>query len=215
MQSVVVFSNRLFPVSAGQIVSVTGLASGEAEVFELKLASARKIIDIDDIHLNFMVNFKTGEIVRNSRVNEVWGKAEISENLLGQKLNPLVKGKEFKIDINVYSNMFIVVINNSPFCTYELRKPLNEIQKTVVTGDVEKVYGVDHLSVDKKTLEVNENQVFHGIIPSTFDLVNLLVVTANVKDKSGNFNVNFRNSMESPILLQLVIEFDGENFKFR
>lgn len=215
MHSSVKFSNRLFPVSAGQVISVSGLAKGNAKVFELKLANAKNIIDIDDIPFNFLVNFETGEIVRNSRVKEVWGKAEISENLLSENLNPMVKGKQFKIDINVYSNMFIVVVNNSPFCTYELRKPLNEIQKLILTGDVEQVYGVDHLTIDQKTLEVNENQVFHGLIPSTFDLINLLVVTAIAKNKAGNFNVNFRSSMKSPILLQMAIEFDGGNFKFR
>jgi hypothetical protein len=210
------FSNRLFPVLNGQVITVSGKSSSDAEVFEVKLTNARDIEDISDIHFNFLVNFKSKEIVRNSRIDGVWGKEEKNENLLTvDDLNPLVRDQSFKIEIIVYSKLFIVIVDDSPFCTFELHKPLREIQKLVVSGDVETIYGVDHVSKDLNPLEVNENQVWRGLIPTNFEAVNVIVFTGISRNNSGNFNVNFREKMKQPILLQLAVDFDREGMKFR
>lgn len=210
------YSGRLFPLKAGQVITVFGKTSATANTFEVKLTNARTTQDVGDIHFNFSVNFETGEIVRNSFVEgSGWGKEEKQENLLSGSLNPLEKGGEFKIKINVYSNLLIISIDERPFCTFALRKPLNEVQKIIVNGDVEKVYSVDHVTVQPNLLEANENQVWRGLIPSAFIPVNLIVFTATPATKSGNFNFNFREELTNPILLQLAVIFDEKNVQLR
>jgi hypothetical protein len=137
--SSVKFSNRIFPVLAGQTISVSGKTSSSAEAFEIKLTNARDIKDVGDVHFNFLVNFNTQEILRNSKIDGEWGIEEKNENLLSDNLNPIVKGQNFKVEINVFSKLLFVVVDDLPFCTFALRKPLNEIQKLIVTGDVETV----------------------------------------------------------------------------
>lgn len=210
------YSGRLFPVEAGQLITACGKSKVDANTFEVKLANARDIEDVGEIHFNFLVNFKTGEIVRNSFIGGSWGNEEKQEKLLsGGELNPVKKGGDFKIDINVYESLLIIAIDGIPFCTFSLRKSLREIQKIIITGDVEKVYGVDHVTVSRNLLNPNENQVWRGLIPTAFNPVNLVVVTAVPRVKSGNFNFNFRESLTTPILLQLAVIFDEKDVKLR
>lgn len=217
MSSKFQFSSRLFPVEAGQAVTVFGKTKVNAEAFVVKLTNARDIEDISDVHFNFSVNFKTKEVVRNSFLVGVgWGKEEKSENLLtGGELNTIKMGHTFKIDIEVYEKLLLVFVDNRPFCSFALRKPLHEIQKVVVSGDVEKVFGIDHLKIISDTFQPNENQAWRGLIPNAFKPVNLIVVAAVPGDEAGSFKFNFRETLKCPILLQLTIIFDKNNLTLK
>jgi hypothetical protein len=64
-------------------------------------------------------------------------------------------------------------------------------------------------------LKVNENQIWRGQVPSNFEDVNVIVFTGVYEDDSGNFNINFREVSKTPILLQLAVDFDQNEMRFR
>lgn len=204
------FSSRLFRVEDGQVITVHAKPDNEAKVFGLKLANANYIDDISDVHLNFSVNFgDSGEIERNFDSSDL-----ICDNLLTSSSEPFVKGDDLKIDVIVFKTLFFVLIDGKPYCIFPAQKPLNEIQKLVIDGDVISISGVSQKKV-LPTPQPNENQVWQGLTPEAFKAGNLIIITAVPRNESGNLAINFRETTTTPILLQLSILYDGPSLDLK
>lgn len=204
------YSSRLFRVEDGQVITVYIKTDSSAKVLDLKLANANFIDDISDVHLNFSVLFsESGEIERNFDSSNL-----VCDNLLTGSVEPFVKNDDLKIDIIVFKTLFFVLIDSKPYCIFPTQKPLNEVQKLIVDGDVISISGVNQTKM-LPTPEPNENQVWQGLTPEALKAGNLIVITAIPRNESGNLAINFRETTTTPILLQLSIVYDGANIDLK
>lgn len=130
--------------------------------------------------------------MRNSHTSgKGWEREERQENLIPfSNANPIKRGEDFKIAIYVDAAAFFVTINEKPFCVFPHRKPMNEIQKLSIGGDVEKVYRVDHITAPPKSWPVTNPNVFTGMMPKQLKAGNVVVVTATPKG-CADFTFNF------------------------
>ncbi|XP_029454136.1 galectin-3-like isoform X2 [Rhinatrema bivittatum] len=104
---------------------------------EVKTKPSRFIIDLrskDDIAFHFNPRFdeRRRAIVRNSMINNCWGKEERHTPKF-----PFEPGKPFKIQILCDTDHFKVAVNNEHLLQYDYRvKALKEIDKLHITGDI-------------------------------------------------------------------------------
>lgn len=204
------YSSRLFRVEDGQVITVFAKTDSAARSFDLKLANANFIDDISDVHLNFSVNFSdSGEIERNFDSSSL-----VFDNLLTSSGEPFLKEDNLKIDIIIFKTLFFVLIDGKPYCIFPTQKPLNEIQKLVIDGDVISISGVNQTKL-LPTPQPRENQVWQGVTPEAFKAGNLIIITAVPSSESGNLAINFRETSTTPILLQLSIVYEGTNLDLK
>lgn len=144
-QKMVNFTKPLDAVEAGQVIEVTG-SSNHPNRFDIDLTSGDGVEwDSGNIALHISVRFGIkGEIVRNTFDQDTgWGHEERKDFVFPENsLNPVHRGGEFKISIYVDIDMFFISIDDTPFCTYPFRKPLSEIMRINILGDVEKLHGI-------------------------------------------------------------------------
>lgn len=203
------FSSRLFRVEDGQVITVFAQTTSSTS-FGLKLANANYIDDISDVHLNFSVNFtESGEVERNFDSSSL-----ICDNLLTSTSEPFIKSDDLKIDILVFKTLFFVLIDGKPYCIFPAQKPLNEIQKLVIDGDVNSISGVNQIKI-LPTPDPNANQVWQSMTPEALKAGNLIIITATPRNDNGNLAINFRESTTTPILLQLSIVYDSGNLDLK
>ena len=138
------YSGRLFPVEAGQVITLLGKTTPGAERFEVELNSGNGThTDPGDVQLHLSIRFGN-DIVRNvHNRGGGWGHEERHENRLpGNGSNPIQRGAVFKITIFVDASLFFVSIDDKPFCTFPHRKPIHEIRMFTVNREIESVYGL-------------------------------------------------------------------------
>lgn len=188
------FSSHLFPVEIGQVISIYGKTKASAKRFDVNLLSGNS--DQEDIHLSLSVMFNEDRIVRNDYTKHVgWGREETEENLILRScLNPIQRNEcDFKIAIYVDTTVFLVSINEKPYCTFAHRKPINEIQELTIEKDIETIYQVDHFTALPTRWPLFNSGIFRGLLPRKYKPGNVITVTAVAKGKEGNFAFNLMN----------------------
>ena len=132
----IVFSQALEPVEAGQVIEIKG-KNEDSDRFDINLCAGDED-DSGEISLHLSVRFGDGcgEIVRNTFDEVGWGEEEITEE------NPVENNGDFKFTIKVGSNDFDISIDGEHFCKYVFRKPLSEIKRINIEGEVKQIYEV-------------------------------------------------------------------------
>ena len=131
-----VFSKALEPVEAGQVIEIHG-KNEDSGRFDINLCAGDEE-DSGEISLHISVRFgdDCGEIVRNTCDEGGWGEEEITEE------NPVENNGDFKFTIKVGSNDFDISIDGKHFCKYVFRRPLSEIKRLNIEGEVKQIYEV-------------------------------------------------------------------------
>lgn len=133
--------NLYGPVEVGHIFVISGKTVDGASIFELDLAAVK--YDPADIPLHLSIQFHSETIARNSLIEHAWGDEEVDENLMASP-NPIIPGWDFRILIMTGDDRFHISINDQPYCTYNYRLPVEVINAISITGDVQKIFQVDH-----------------------------------------------------------------------
>lgn len=197
MSQVLKFCSRLFPVEAGQTITIYGKAASCGENFEIDLSDDNSLclgnIDIN-LHLSFIFGNENveGVVERNSHSKgEGWDGKEVNENLIRcSPANPIQRGDDFKVAIYIDTCDFIVSINDRPFCSFPKRKQLTEIHWLGVWRDVEKIYRVDQVTSSPKCWPLANQKVYTGLIPGHLRAGSVIVVAATPRG-CGDFIFNF------------------------
>jgi hypothetical protein len=134
------FSKPLNIVRDGQVINIIGKTE-KPERFDIDFSSGDSVEwDSGDVILHLSVRFYEGcwEIVRNTHDHYAgWGIEERGQNMFrGNLPNPVVPGGEFMFTFKVEEMKFVISIDGKPFCTYPHRKPLCNIKRINIHGDV-------------------------------------------------------------------------------
>ncbi|XP_034485146.1 filamin-A-like isoform X2 [Drosophila innubila] len=89
--------------------------------------------EAEDIALHINPRLSREFIVRNTRLNKVWGPEEVTT----PTSFTLSRGSRFKIQVVVNSDCYLILINNQPFAQYKHRLPFEDVRILRVDGDVE------------------------------------------------------------------------------
>lgn len=182
--------NLYGPVDVGQIFVISGKTVDGASVFELDLASTK--YDPADIPLHLTIQFHSETIVRNSLIDYAWGEEEVDENLMSSP-NPIVPGWDFRILILTGDEKFHIAINDQPYCTYNYRLPIEAVGAISISGDVQKIFQVDHRRAFPSAWPLLHDEISRGNklsfdVPRKFFIGHVFVISGIV---SGNPNGTF------------------------
>ena len=199
------YSGRLFPVEAGQVITLLGKTTPGAERFEVELNSGNGTqSDPGDVQLHMSIRF-ANDIVRNvHNRGGGWGHEERHENLLpGNGSNPIQRGAVFKISIYVDNSLFFVSVDDKPFCTFQHRRPLHEIQLITVNRDIESVYGLNQITAQPVQWPTPSQNIFSSLTPKQFRAGSVVVLTATPRGNRGSFAINFRENGSERVLFHI------------
>lgn len=191
-----VYSGRLFPVTAGQLITIVGRASNNAQRIDIELTSGNNQgADAGDVQFHMSCRFQNDtSIVRNTHVRGVgWQQEERRENLIPfNTLNPVKRGGDFKVSIFVDQNAFLVSIDEKPFCTYAHRLPIVGIQRVSVSRDVDEVYRVNQKNAQPDPWPTVNTNIFQNFSPRQFNPGNVIVISGKPRgNPKGDFTINF------------------------
>ncbi|XP_070499161.1 32 kDa beta-galactoside-binding lectin-like isoform X2 [Chironomus tepperi] len=182
--------NLYGPVDVGQIFVIAGKTVDGASILEVDLAATK--YDPTDVPLHISVQFHSETIERNSLIDGAWGEGETVENAIAST-NPIVPGWDFRLCIFTGDEKFHIAINDQPFCTYNHRLPLELINAISITGDVQKIFQVDHRRAYPSPWpllqeEITRNSGHSFDTPKKFYVGHVFVISAI---PSGNPNGTF------------------------
>jgi hypothetical protein len=132
----VIFSQVLEPVAPGQTIEIKG-RNEDSDRFDINLCGGDEE-NSGEIMLHISVRFGDdyAEIVRNTFDEDGWGDEEISDE------NPVANNGDFNFTIKVEEEEFEILIDGKSFCKYAYRKPLAEIKRLNIEGEVKEIYEV-------------------------------------------------------------------------
>lgn len=197
------YSGRLFPLEAGQVITILGKTNFTANRFDIDLANTP---NAGDIPLHISLRFHGNPvIVRNAFTRgQGWGHEETHNNLIpGNSANPIKKGQCFKIAIYIDAGMFFVSIDDKPFCYFPHRQPLQLIQRLIIKQDVEKIYQVDHTTAQPTVWPAINESYFSCLAPKNFRAGSVIVFTAIPRGSKGSFSINLLENGKERILFHL------------
>lgn len=133
----VIFSQVLEPVQPGQVIEFRG-KNDNSDRFDINLCAGDDE-NSGEIMLHISVRFGEdySEIVRNTFDDENgWGDEEVTEQ------NPVTNDGDFNFTIKVGDDDFEILIDGKSFCNYAFRRPLAEIKRINIEGEVKEIYGI-------------------------------------------------------------------------
>lgn len=201
------YSGKLLPVEPGQVITISGKTRDGAEYFDFFLGSDNGANDdFGDIQFHATVMF-TGlvpGIVRRSYTKHV-GWAENEDPMHNDPPNPIKRGGDFKISLNVDNDKFLMTIDDEPFCTYPFRKPLVDIKRLNIYGDIEQIYQVNQYVAQGEIPK--QRRASFGSIP-TINVETAIVFNGKASGSDGGkFEVELINEASRQVLLQLLVNF--------
>lgn len=197
------FSSRLFPLEAGQVITISGKTNFTANRFDIDFTNAP---NPGDIPFHLSVRFHGSPvIIRNAYTRGVgWGHEESHLNLIpGNSANPIRKGFDFKITIYIDASMFFVSIGDKPFCYFPHRQPLHVIQRLIIKQDVDAIHQVDHTTAQPSRWPTVDETFFSALVPKNFKAGSVIVFSAIPQGNKGNFRINFTETGSERVLLHL------------
>lgn len=207
------YSGKLIPVEPGHVITISGKTTKAAEYFDFFLGSDNGTSeDFGDVQFHVAINFTgSGEIVRNSYTKQMgWDmKEERKQNLFPNNIkNPLKRGGEFRFSIYVDTSMFFLSINEKPFCTYAHRKPLSDIRRINIFGDVERIFQVTHSATQQAaTSPTIYESTFTASIPTIKPNTAVVFSGTPMGCESGHLVISFSDSSMQNSFLQIVSKF--------
>lgn len=196
------FASSLKHVDRGHVIVIAGKSNEKAKklIFNLQ--------DFDEenaknVMLQFAVRFDDHVIKRKMRINKKWLENEVDENLImADSVIPINPGETYKIAFHVESDMFLVSINDRPFCTFPRKAPLEQLNHLLISMDHDKLYQLDHLSAAKWSESTDTTEV-SSLAPCRFKPGNVIVITAKAQGQQGHGLVKFLRAASDDVLMQL------------
>lgn len=197
--------------ATGHVFIVSGKTSGYAQKFSVSLACGK--VGNSDIALMLIANLADGKVTRTSLVNGNWSDSEDGENLTSNAVNPIKRDEEFTIYILVGDDRFHVSINDVPFCVYNFRMPVKQIQAVSVSGDVECVSQMDHRLIFPSIFPLVNNEtpdvVYSGFSPKQYQPGRVITISGVASgNPQGEFVIMFFENDSSRQLIHLNPRFD-------
>lgn len=165
------YSGKLLPLQVGQVITIMGKTTESSECFGFFLGTDDGLSsDFGDIQLHVSVKFThPRSIVRNCYTNGVgWDDhGEKDENMIAHNniLNPIAPGGDFKISIYIDGDIFYLIIDGKPFCTFAHRKPIADIKRLTIYGDVEHICQISHSHASNHESHPLNKATFSGSLP--------------------------------------------------
>lgn len=205
------YSSRLLPLDVGHILTIIAKPLDNAENFNIFFESDSELKeDFEDIQFYIAVDFKRNVIARNSYTKgQGWAEQEIEHNIAPGNItnpNPIKRGVIFKIEIFIGAEMFHVSIDNKPFCIFKHRKPIKDIQRINVYGDIDRIYQISHMTPKQLSKAANDKTLIN-IIPSA-KCGSVLSFSAMPQGaENGTFEINLTDDATRRVLFQLKANF--------
>ncbi|KAH8412349.1 hypothetical protein KR009_001413 [Drosophila setifemur] len=125
-------NDQLGQLSDGISFTITGRLPVNCERFSINLVHNNATKDVA-LHIN--PRLPQNYIVRNTKVQDIWGREEVSSALPFL----LSRGDNFAIQVLVTATCYMISVNGQHFAEYAHRIPYAEVQILEVKGDVENV----------------------------------------------------------------------------
>jgi len=206
--------NLYGPVDVGQIFVIAGKTVDGASILEVDLAANK--YDPTDVPLHLSVQFHSETIERNSLIDGVWGEGETVENAISST-NPIIPGWDFRLLILTGDEKFHISINDLPFCTYNYRLPIEIINAVSITGDIQRVFQVDHRRAYPSPWpllheEITRNSGLSFDTPKKFYIGHVFVISAiPTGNPNGTFVLRLNQGASSRQMLHLSARFNQRN----
>ncbi|KRJ97009.1 galectin-4 isoform X2 [Drosophila yakuba] len=125
-------NDQIGKLSEGISFTVTGNLSVNCERFSINLVYKN---DSRDVALHINPRLPQNYIVRNTKVQDIWGSEEVSSALPFL----LSRGEEFSIQVLVTEACYMISVNGQHFAEYTHRIPYEDVRILEVKGDVSNV----------------------------------------------------------------------------
>nr|ACN63483.1 MIP07035p [Drosophila melanogaster] len=122
------FNDQIGKLSEGISFTVTGNLSVNCERFSINLVYNN---DSRDVALHINPRLPQNYIVRNTKVQDIWGNEEVSSALPFL----LSRGEEFSIQVLVTEACYMISVNGQHFAAYTHRIPYRDVRILEVKGD--------------------------------------------------------------------------------
>ncbi|XP_016923579.2 galectin-4 isoform X1 [Drosophila suzukii] len=123
------FNDQIGQLSEGVSFTVTGNLAVNCERFSINLVHNNETRDVA-LHIN--PRLPQNYIVRNTKVQDIWGSEEVSSALPFL----LSRGDKFSIQVLVTEACYMISVNGQHFATYTHRIPYRNVSILEVKGDV-------------------------------------------------------------------------------
>lgn len=211
------YSSRLLPVEVGQVITIMGKTKESAEFFDFFLGTDDGLSsDFGDVQLHVSVKF-TGSrcIARNCYTKGIgWeDHEENEENLLAHNnRNPIKRGGDFKISIYVDESMFYLIIDDKPFCSFAHRKPIADIKRLNIYGDVEHICQVNHSRSNIHEAHPINKANFSGSLPALVSETAIVFIGtckgAPEDARNEHLVISLIEVSTGKVLIQVISNFD-------
>ncbi|KAH8262299.1 hypothetical protein KR038_000358 [Drosophila bunnanda] len=126
------YNDQIGHLSEGLSFTISGRLPVNCERFSINLVRNNEARDVA-LHIN--PRLPQNYIVRNTKVEEIWGSEEVSSAL------PFVlsRGQKFSIQVLVTNPCYMISVNGQHFAEYKHRVPYKDVRILEVKGDVEDV----------------------------------------------------------------------------
>ena len=108
--------------------------------------------------------------------------------------------------------MFYMTIDEKPYCTYKYRKPLKDVKRLNVFGDVEQIYQVSHQIANPDKVSPATAATFNGSIPIIAPDTAIVFFGSchgQPVGSTGHLVMTFIESGTSTVLLQIIANFNN------
>ncbi|XP_017004357.1 galectin-4 isoform X1 [Drosophila takahashii] len=126
------FNDQIGQLSEGISFTVTGNLAVNCERFSINLVHNNVTRDVA-LHIN--PRLPQNYIVRNTKVQDIWGSEEVSSALPFL----LTRGDKFSIQVLVTDACYMISVNGQHFAAYKHRIPYRDVSILEVKGDVSNV----------------------------------------------------------------------------
>ncbi|XP_017021850.1 galectin-4 isoform X1 [Drosophila kikkawai] len=126
------YNDQIGQLSEGLSFTVSGRLPVNCERFSINLVRNNESRDVA-LHVN--PRLPQNYIVRNTKVEEIWGSEEVSSALPFR----LSRGEKFSIQVLVTNPCYMISVNGQHFAEYKHRVPYKDVRILEVKGDVEDV----------------------------------------------------------------------------
>ncbi|XP_020800902.1 galectin-9 isoform X1 [Drosophila serrata] len=126
------YNDQIGQLSEGLSFTISGRLPVNCERFSINLVRNNEARDVA-LHVN--PRLPQNYIVRNTKVEEIWGSEEVSSALPFL----LARGEKFSIQVLVTNPCYMISVNGQHFAEYKHRVPYKDVRILEVKGDVEDV----------------------------------------------------------------------------
>lgn len=190
------YSGNLFCTpEPGHVLVIGGKTVDAAERLDIELRVGKA--SDDDVLLLISVQFSSDTVVRNAKIEGVWGAEETMEHLDSMATtNPIVAGERFRVYILMAADRFHIALNELNYCTFQYRGALGDIRSLKMSKDLQMVTQVDQRCVYPSPwplVQTDDDQLsFSNDVPSRFTPGHVIIVTAiPYGNPKGRFVVSF------------------------